>query len=67
MGIPMPPVRKFKLPALGLNIDADDFCGFIKDRDTRILGGVPERGIALNQIPRMLWTTLKKKALLRVQ
>ena len=44
MGIPMPPVRKFKFASLGLNIDADDFCGFIEDRDTRILGGAPERG-----------------------
>lgn len=31
-----------KVPFIGL--DADNFCGFIKDRDTRILGGEPERG-----------------------
>ncbi|MDP1217508.1 S26 family signal peptidase, partial [Klebsiella pneumoniae] len=28
--------QKIQIAALGLNIDADDFCGFIKDRDTRI-------------------------------
>ena len=35
---------KIQIASLGLNIDADDFCGFIEDRDTRILGGAPERG-----------------------
>ena len=35
---------KIQIASLGLNIDADDFCGFIEDRDARILGGAPERG-----------------------
>lgn len=35
---------KIQIPAVGLNIDADDFCGFIKGRDSRILGGDPQRG-----------------------
>ena len=35
---------KIQIASLGLNIDADDFCGFIKDRDTRIFGATPERG-----------------------
>ncbi|MGB0798079.1 MAG: signal peptidase I [Planktomarina sp.] len=35
---------KIQIPRLGLNIDADDFCGFIKGRDSRILGGEPQQG-----------------------
>ena len=35
---------KIQIPRFGVNIDADDFCGFLKDRDTRILGGEPKRG-----------------------
>jgi signal peptidase I len=35
---------KIQIPRFGVDIDADDFCGFLKDRDTRILGGDPKRG-----------------------
>ena len=35
---------KIQIPRFGVNIDADDFCGFLKDRDTRILGRDPQRG-----------------------
>ena len=35
---------KIQIPRIGVNIDADDFCGFLTDRDTRILGGEPKRG-----------------------
>ena len=35
---------KIQIPRFGVNIDADDFCGFLKDREMRILGGVPKRG-----------------------
>ena len=35
---------KVQIPSFGVNIDADDFCGFLKNRDTRILGGDPKRG-----------------------
>ncbi len=35
---------KIIIPGTPINIDADDFCGFIKGRDSRILGGEPERG-----------------------
>ena len=35
---------KIQIPAAGINIDADNFCGFLKGRDSRILGGDPERG-----------------------
>ena len=35
---------KIQVPRFGVDIDADDFCGFLKDRDTRILGGDPKRG-----------------------
>ncbi len=33
-----------RIPALGIDIDAEDFCGFLKGRDGRILGSEPERG-----------------------
>ena len=35
---------KIQIPRFGVNIDADDFCGFLKDREMRILGGEPKRG-----------------------
>jgi signal peptidase I len=35
---------KIQIPRFGLNIDADDFCGFLKDSDTRIFGADPKRG-----------------------
>ena len=35
---------KIQIPRFGVDIDADDFCGFLKDRDTRIFGGDPKRG-----------------------
>lgn len=35
---------KIQVPRFGVNIDADDFCGFMKDRNSRILGGSPKRG-----------------------
>ncbi|MGV6839367.1 MAG: signal peptidase I [Planktomarina sp.] len=35
---------KVIIPAVGLNLDADDFCGFLKGRDNRIMGSTPERG-----------------------
>ncbi|MDK3020228.1 signal peptidase I [Pseudodonghicola flavimaris] len=33
-----------RIPAVGLDIDAEDLCGFIKGDNTRILGSEPERG-----------------------
>jgi len=33
-----------RIPALGLDIDAEDFCGIFKGSDTRLLGSEPERG-----------------------
>jgi signal peptidase I len=33
-----------RLPALGVDIGAEDFCGFIEDRDERFFGSDPERG-----------------------
>ena len=35
---------KIQISRFGVDIDADDFCGFLKDRDTRIFGGDPKRG-----------------------
>ncbi|MEX0318508.1 MAG: signal peptidase I [Ruegeria sp.] len=32
------------IPSFGLNIDAEDVCGWMKGDNTRILGGEPERG-----------------------
>ncbi len=32
------------IPSVGLNIDAEDICGWMKGDNTRILGGEPERG-----------------------
>ncbi len=33
-----------RIPQVGLDLGADDFCGFLEDRDTRIFGSDPERG-----------------------
>lgn len=33
-----------KIPAVGLNIDAEKICGFVGGDNTRLLGGDPERG-----------------------
>lgn len=33
-----------RIPAIGLDLGADDFCGFIEDRDERFFGEDPERG-----------------------
>lgn len=33
-----------RVPAVGLNIDASNLCGFIDGDNTRIMGGEPERG-----------------------
>ncbi|MEO0357869.1 MAG: signal peptidase I, partial [Pseudomonadota bacterium] len=35
---------KIQIPRFGIDLDADDFCGFIEDREDRILGSTPERG-----------------------
>ncbi|MEM9552048.1 MAG: signal peptidase I [Pseudomonadota bacterium] len=32
------------LPRFGINVDAEDICGFLKGDNNRILGGDPERG-----------------------
>jgi len=32
------------IPAVGLNIDSEDLCGFLKGNNNRIWGGTPERG-----------------------
>lgn len=33
-----------RIPQLGIDVDAEDFCGFFKGADERFLGGEPERG-----------------------
>ena len=33
-----------RLPVVGLNIDAEDICGFVGGDNTRLFGGEPERG-----------------------
>jgi len=33
-----------KLPGIGIDIDAEDICGFLKGDNTRVWGGEPERG-----------------------
>lgn len=33
-----------RIPALGVDLGADKFCGFIKGREDRIFGSAPERG-----------------------
>ena len=33
-----------KLPQFGINIDAEDICGWMRSGNSRILGGEPERG-----------------------
>mgnify|MGYP001153484253 CR=1 FL=1 len=33
-----------RVPAVGINVEADDICGWMKNDNTRILGGTPERG-----------------------
>ncbi|MDF1716841.1 MAG: signal peptidase I [Antarcticimicrobium sp.] len=33
-----------KLPAIGINIDAENLCGFLKRDNARVWGGDPERG-----------------------
>ncbi|MFK7752327.1 MAG: signal peptidase I [Sedimentitalea sp.] len=33
-----------KMPRFGINIDAEDVCGFLKGNNDRIIGGKPERG-----------------------
>lgn len=35
---------KVQIPRFGIDIDADDFCGFWKGADSRLFGGEPERG-----------------------
>jgi signal peptidase I len=35
---------KVQISQFGINLDADDFCGFLKGRPDRIFGGTPERG-----------------------
>ena len=35
---------KVQISQFGINLDADDFCGFLKGRSDRIFGGKPERG-----------------------
>ena len=35
---------KIQIPAIGLNLDVNDFCGFIEDRKERIWGAEPKRG-----------------------
>jgi signal peptidase I len=35
---------KIQISQFGINLDADDFCGFLKGRPDRILGSEPERG-----------------------
>ena len=32
------------IPRFGINVDAEDFCGFAKGGNTRLMGGDPERG-----------------------
>ena len=31
-------------PAVGINVDAEDLCGFMKGCNKRLLGGEPQRG-----------------------
>jgi len=33
------------IPAVGINVDAEDLCGFMKGNNKRLLGGEPQRGI----------------------
>ena len=33
-----------RIPVVGLNIDAEDICGFVGGDNTRLLGGEPQRG-----------------------
>ena len=33
-----------RIPQIGLDLGADDFCGFLEDREDRIFGSDPERG-----------------------
>ena len=33
-----------RIPAVGIDLGAEDFCGFIEDREDRIFGSDPERG-----------------------
>lgn len=33
-----------RIPQAGIDLSADDFCGFLEDRDDRIFGSEPERG-----------------------
>jgi len=33
-----------KLPGIGIDVDAEDLCGFLKDNNNRLLAGDPERG-----------------------
>lgn len=33
-----------RIPQAGIDLGADDFCGFLEDRDDRIFGSEPERG-----------------------
>ena len=33
-----------RIPQIGLALEADDFCGFLEDREERIFGSDPERG-----------------------
>ena len=32
------------IPRFGINVDAEDFCGFLKGNNERLLGGQPQRG-----------------------
>ncbi|NCV10123.1 MAG: signal peptidase I [Rhodobacteraceae bacterium] len=32
------------IPAIGINVDAEDLCGFMKGNNKRLLGGEPQRG-----------------------
>ena len=32
------------IPAVGINVDAEDLCGFMKGNNKRLLGGEPQRG-----------------------
>ena len=39
------------IPRFGINVDAEDFCGFVKGNNQRLFGGKPKRGCLLYTSP----------------
>ena len=53
------------IPRFGINVDAEDFCGFVKGNNERLFGGQPQRGVAVLQMSAHCFFLRNHKNLLR--